>query len=56
MAACLVREFESFLENKIKVIVIIYRTNDDKLIVLKDGKNYSNAIKTLAEFQTKYFK
>ena len=42
-----------------KVIAIIHRTNDDddKLIVSKEGKDYSDdAIKALTEFQEKYFK
>ena len=41
-----------------KVIAIIHRTNDDddKLIVSKDGYNYSDdAIRALTEFQEKYF-
>ena len=41
-----------------KCIAIIHRINDndDKLIVVPEGKNYSNAeIKALTEFQEKYF-
>lgn len=41
-----------------KVIAIIHRTNDndDKLIVVPDGLNYSNeAIRALTEFQERYF-
>jgi len=41
-----------------KCIAIIHRTNDDddKLIVSKDGYNYSDdAIRALTEFQEKYF-
>lgn len=45
-------------ESKGKVIAIIHRTNDDddKLIVSKEGKDYSDdAIRALTEFQEKYF-
>ena len=41
-----------------KVIAIIHRTNDDddKLIVMKDGKNYTDdQIRALTEFQEQYF-
>ena len=41
------------------VIAIIHRTNDDddKLIVVEKGKNYTDdQIKALCEFQEKYFK
>ena len=41
-----------------KVIAVIHRTNDDddKLIVSKDGKNYSDdAIRALTEFQERFF-
>ncbi len=41
-----------------KCIAIIHRTNDndDKLIVVPDGKEYSNdAIDALTEFQEQYF-
>ena len=42
-----------------RVIAIIHRTNDDddKLVVVKDGKAYSDEqIIALTEFQEKYFK
>ena len=42
-----------------EVIAIIHRTNDDddKLIVVPKGVNYSDdAIRALTEFQEKYFK
>lgn len=54
----LLGEFEPVSEGSGKVIAIIHRTNDDddKLIVSKDGYNYSDdAIKALTEFQEKYF-
>lgn len=41
-----------------KVIAIIHRTNDndDKLVVVSDGKNYSDEqIRALTEFQEQYF-
>lgn len=41
-----------------KVIAIIHRTNDDddKLVVVKEGKNYSDEqIRALTEFQEQYF-
>lgn len=41
-----------------KVVAIIHRTNDDddKLIVMKDGKNYTDdQIRALTEFQEQYF-
>ena len=41
-----------------KVIAIVHRTNDDddKLVVVPDGKEYSDeAIKTLTEFQERFF-
>lgn len=56
--AYLVGEFEPVEKSSGKVIAIIHRTNDDddKLIVSKDGKDYSNdAIRALTEFQEKYF-
>ena len=56
--AYLIGEFEPVLESRGKVIAIIHRTNDDddKLIVSKDGKDYSDdAIRALTEFQEKYF-
>ena len=42
-----------------RVIAIIHRTNDDddKLVVMKDGRNYTDdQIRALAEFQEQYFK
>ena len=57
--AYLLGEFEPVAESKGKVIAIIHRTNDDddKLIVSKDGKDYSDdAINALTEFQEKFFK
>ena len=56
--AYLLGEYEVVNESKGKVIAIIHRTNDDddKLIVSKDGKNYSDdAIRALTEFQEQYF-
>lgn len=55
--AYLVGEFEPVEKSSGKVIAIIHRTNDDdKLIVSKDGKDYSDdAIRALTEFQEKYF-
>jgi inorganic diphosphatase len=56
--AYLLGEYEVVNEIKGKVIAIIHRTNDDddKLIVSKDGKNYSDdAIRALTEFQEQYF-
>lgn len=56
--AYLVGEFEPVEKSDGKVIAIIHRTNDDddKLIVSKDGKEYSDdAIRALTEFQEKYF-
>ncbi len=53
-----VGEFEPVSDGSGKVIAIIHRTNDDddKLIVSKDGYNYSDdAIRALTEFQEKYF-
>mgnify|MGYP000437104229 FL=1 len=53
-----VGEFEPVSDESGKVIAIIHRTNDDddKLIVSKDGFNYSDdAIRALTEFQEKYF-
>ena len=41
-----------------RVVAIIHRTNDDddKLIVMKDGRNYSDdQIKALTEFQEQFF-
>ena len=56
--AYLVGEFEPVKESNGKVIAIIHRTNDDddKLVVSKDGKEYSDdAIKAMTEFQEQYF-
>ena len=56
--AYLVGEFEPVKESHGKVIAIIHRTNDDddKLVVSKEGKDYSDeAIRALTEFQEKYF-
>ncbi len=56
--AYLVGEFEPVSSSKGIVIAIIHRINDDddKLIVSKDGKDYSDdAIRALTEFQEKYF-
>ena len=54
----LVGEFEPVEESKGKVIAIIHRTNDDddKLVVSKDGKEYSDdAIRAMTEFQEQFF-
>lgn len=56
--AYLVGEFEPVNKSSGKVIAIIHRTNDDddKLIVSKNGKYYSDdVIRALTEFQEKYF-
>lgn len=56
--AYLVGEFEPVEESHGKVIAIIHRTNDDddKLIVSKKGKEYSDeAIKAITEFQERFF-
>ena len=56
--AYLVGEFEQVEKSSGKVIAIIHRTNDDddKLIVSKDNKEYSDdAIRALTEFQERYF-
>ena len=50
--------FEPVNEFEGKCIAIIHRTNDndDKLIVVPNGKEYSNdAIEALVEFQERYF-
>lgn len=42
-----------------RVIAIIHRTDDDddKLVVMKDGRNYTDdQIRALTEFQEQYFK
>lgn len=57
--AYLLGEFEPVSEATGRVIAIIHRTNDndDKLIVSKTGKDYSDdAIRALTEFQEQYFK
>ena len=51
-------EFKPLEEFTGKVIAIIHRTNDDddKLVVTKDGNNYTDdQIRALTEFQEKYF-
>lgn len=56
--AYLVGEFAPVKKSLGKVIAIIHRTNDDddKLIVSKDGKEYSDdAIRALTEFQERFF-
>lgn len=56
--AYLIDEFEPVDEATGKVIAIIHRINDDddKLVVSKNGKDYSDdAIRALTEFQEKYF-
>ena len=50
--------FEPFENLEGKCIAIIHRTddNDDKLIIVPDGKNYDDsAIEALTEFQEQYF-
>ena len=50
--------FEPVERYKGKCIAIIHRTNDndDKLIIVPNGKNYSDdAINALVEFQERYF-
>lgn len=54
----LLGEYEPVESAKGKVIAYIHRTNDDddKLIVSKDGKDYSDdAIRALTEFQERFF-
>ncbi len=56
--AYLIGEFDPVEESQGKVIAVIHRTNDndDKLVVSKDGKDYSDdAIRALTEFQERYF-
>ena len=51
-------EFEPLEEFTGKVIAIIHRTNDDddKLVVVKDGNNYTDdQIRALTEFQEQWF-
>ena len=50
--------FEPIKEFKGKCIAIIHRTNDDddKLVVVPEGKEYSDdAIRALTEFQERFF-
>ena len=50
--------FEPTNKFKGKCIAIIHRTNDDddKLVVVPDGSNYSdNQIRALTEFQERFF-
>lgn len=56
--AYVVGEFKPLDEFKGKVIAIIHRTNDDddKLVVAKEGVNYTDdQIRALTEFQEKFF-
>ncbi len=56
--AYLVGEFEPVDSSTGKVIAVVHRTNDDddKLIVSREGNDYSDdAIRALTEFQEKYF-
>lgn len=56
--AYLLGVFEPVEEYEGECIAIIHRTNDDdnKLVVVPTGKNYSNeAIEALTEFQEQYF-
>ncbi len=56
--AYLLGEFEPVESAKGKVIAVIHRTNDDddKVVVSKDGKDYSDdAIRALTEFQERFF-
>lgn len=51
-------EFEPLDTFEGKVIAIIHRTNDndDKLVVTKEGKNYTDEqIRALVEFQEQFF-
>ena len=51
-------EFEPLNTFTGRVIALIHRTNDDddKLIVVKDGKNYTDdQIKALTEFQERWY-
>ena len=50
--------FEPLDKFKGKCIAVIHRTNDDddKLIIVPEGKNYSDdAIRALTEFQERFF-
>ncbi len=56
--AYLMGEFEPVTSSSGKVIAIIHRINDndDKLIVSKNGEDYSDdAIRALTEFQERFF-
>lgn len=56
--AYLLGVFEPVEEYEGKCIAIVHRTNDndDKLVIVPQGKNYSNdAIEALIEFQEQYF-
>ena len=56
--AYLLGEYEPVEKSSGKVIAIIHRTNDDddKLIVSKEGKDYSDdQIRALTEFQERFF-
>ena len=56
--AYLIGEFEPVTSSKGKVIAVIHRINDDddKLVVSKNGKDYSDdAIRALTEFQERFF-
>ncbi len=56
--AYLIGEFEPVTFSSGKVIAIIHRTNDDddKLIVSKNGNDYSDdVIRALTEFQESFF-
>lgn len=56
--AYLIGEFEPVKTSCGKVIAIVHRTNDgdDKLIVSKNGNDYSDdVIRTLTEFQERFF-
>lgn len=56
--AYLLGEFDPVEKSSGKVIAVIHRMNDndDKLIVSKDGKEYSDdAIRALTEFQERFF-
>lgn len=57
--AYLLGVFEPVPEFKGKCIAIIHRTNDndDKLVVVPEGKEYTDAqIRALVEFQERFFK
>ena len=58
MDAYLLGVFKPVDEFEGKCIAIIHRTNDndDKLVIVPEGKNYSDdAINALTEFQEQYF-